>query len=105
MAVASKPSNPILQVRLRPDLAAEVARLVRESDSDTSSFLRRAVENEVSRVTLRPPLRDVSTGDLAKQLDVLTQAVARVETRERVTQAVLKAVAQGMGLTIPEGAL
>jgi|GEM_PF-6254932 len=93
------PPSVTFQLRMKARLlnAAKVtsAKLV---DASVSDFMRRAIENEISRQSLAKPEAQVSMNDLAKALRDIQAQQSFQRTKDDLRFELLKSVSHALGI-------
>lgn len=85
----------VLQARIPVELASQVQDLSKSAgDETTSDFVRRAIQNEVSRESLCLVVQEVSLADVTSRLDQIQQSLHLV----KVHNALLLSIGEALGI-------
>ena len=89
-----------LSTWLPESLIQSVKQLALDSQESPTDFVKRSLENEVSRRTLPIPERQLSLKDIKLKLDQVSEQQARREVSEREILATLQVIAVAMGVSV-----
>ena len=87
-----------LNARISAETMAEAKKLAEKSGKSMSDFVRDAMENEVSRLTLCKPKREASLDDVMSKLDTQQEFLTSLSAQNRLHTAQLDAVLQAIGI-------
>lgn len=98
-ATNAKPTKVVAQARIDINLAAQVQKLSAAAGDDSASdFVRRAIENEVSRVTLCSPAKELTPANLGAKLTQIQDILSAQDAQVRLTAELLKSLCQVVGV-------
>ena len=87
-----------LNARIPAETMAEAKKLAEKSGKSMSDFVRDAMENEVSRLTLCMPKREASLDDVMSKLTIQQEMVVALGAQNRLHAAQLDAILQAIGI-------
>lgn len=88
----------LVNARLSEQLVATAKELAEKSNETLTDFVRSAIENEVSRRAMCPPVRAVTLADLDRKITALLDLTGSMAGEVELHSSALSAMHAAMGL-------
>ncbi len=96
--VLPKDANVPVNARIAVETLVEAKKLAEKAGKSMTDFVRDAMENEVSRLTLCKPKHPVSLDEIMVKLDAQQEILTALSAQNRLQAAQLAEILQAIGL-------